>query len=139
MRMRAKNSFGMSQKERRNRYFSQEFRIKKVREIERGISKVSDVCKEYCVSSTSVYRWMEKYDTSRAKSERMVVESKSDTHTIMALREKISELEQLVGQKEVLLSFQEKMLEYAQEYCGVDLKKKFLQNPSSTSGSTEKS
>ena len=68
----------------------------------------------------------------------MIVESKSDTKTIVALRDKISDLEQLLGQKEVLLIFQEKMLDYAQEYCGVDIKKKFLKNPSSTSGKTPK-
>lgn len=139
MEMRAKNRFGMSQKERRNRYFSTEFKIKKVREIETGISKVSEICKEYSVSYTSVYRWIEKFGTPKEKRERMVVESKSDTKTIVALRDKISDLEQLLGQKEVLLTFQEKMLEYAQKHCGVDLKKKFLGSPSSTSGITGKS
>lgn len=138
MMMRAKDRFRMSQKERQNRYFSTEFKIKKVREIETGISKVSEICKEYSVTDTAVYRWVKKYGTPKEKRERMIVESKSDTKTIVALRDKISDLEQLLGQKEVLLIFQEKMLDYAQEYCGVDIKKKFLKNPSSTSGKTPK-
>ena len=138
MMMRAKDRFRMSQKERQNRYFSTEFKIKKVREIETGISKVSEICKEYSVTDTAVYRWVKKYGTTKEKRERMIVESKSDTKTIVALRDKISDLEQLLGQKEVLLIFQEKMLDYAQEYCGVDIKKKFLKNPSSTSGKTPK-
>ena len=138
MMMRAKDRFRMRQKERQNRYFSTEFKIKKVREIETGISKVSEICKEYSVTDTAVYRWVKKYGTPKEKRERMIVESKSDTKTIVALRDKISDLEQLLGQKEVLLIFQEKMLDYAQEYCGVDIKKKFLKNPSSTSGKTPK-
>ena len=138
MMMRAKDRFRMSQKERQNRYFSTEFKIKKVREIETGISKVSEICKEYSVTDTAVYRWVKKYGTPKEKRERMIVESKSDTKTIVALRDKISDLEQLLGQTEVLLILQEKMHDYAQEYCGVDIKKKFLKNPSSTSGKTPK-
>jgi len=99
--------------------------MKKVKEIETGRSKISEICKEYEVSYTSVYRWIKKYGRPKEKNERIIVESKSDTQLIMNLRSKISELEQLVGQKEILLIFKEKMLDYAQEYCGVDIKKKF--------------
>ncbi len=126
----------MNSSQRSNRYFSTEFKMKKVKEIETGRSKISEVCKEYEVSSTSVYRWIKKYGRPKEKNERIIIESKSDTQLIMHLRSKIAELEQLVGQKEVLISFKEKMLDYAQEYCGVDIKKKFLNKASTTSGKT---
>jgi transposase-like protein len=134
--MKAKNNFRMNSSQRSNRYFSTEFKMKKVKEIETGRSKISEVCKEYEVSSTSVYRWIKKYGRPKEKNERIIIESKSDTQLIMHLRSKIAELEQLVGQKEVLISFKEKMLDYAQEYCGVDIKKKFLNKASTTSGKT---
>lgn len=136
IKMKAKNNFRMNSSQRSNRYFSTEFKMKKVKEIETGRSKISEVCKEYEVSSTSVYRWIKKYGRPKEKNERIIIESKSDTQLIMHLRSKIAELEQLVGQKEVLISFKEKMLDYAQEYCGVDIKKKFLNKASTTSGKT---
>ena len=128
----------MNSSQRSNRYFSTEFKIKKVKEIETGRSKISEICKEYEVSSTSIYRWIKKYGRPKEKNERIIVESKSDTQLIMHLRSRVAELEQLVGQKEVLLIFKEKMLDYAQEYCGVDIKKKFSTKASTTSGKTEK-
>lgn len=136
IKMKAKNNFRMNSSQRSNRYFSTEFKMKKVKEIETGRSKISEICKEYEVSSTSVYRWIKKYGRPKEKNERIIIESKSDTQLIMHLRSKIAELEQLVGQKEVLISFKEKMLDYAQEYCGVDIKKKFLNKASTTSGKT---
>src|SRR5690606_27038699 len=123
IKMKAKNNFRMNSSQRSNRYFSTEFKIKKVKEIETGRSKISEICKEYEVSSTSIYRWIKKYGRPKEKNERIIVESKSDTQLIMHLRSRVAELEQLVGQKEVLLIFKEKMLDYAQEYCGVDIKK----------------
>lgn len=138
IKMKAKNNFRMNSSQRSNRYFSTEFKMKKVKEIETGRSRISDICKEYEVSYTSVYRWLKKYGRPKEKNERIIVESKSDTQLIMNLRSKISELEQLVGQKEVLLIFKDKMLDYAQEYCGVDIKKKFSNKASTTSGKTGK-
>lgn len=136
IKMKAKNKFKMSSSERHNRYFSTEFKMKKVKEIETGRSRISEICKEYEVSHTSVYRWIKKYGRPKDRNERIIIESKSDTQLIQNLRSKIAELEQLVGQKEVLLSFKDKMLDYAQEYCGVDIKKKFLNGASTSSGKT---
>jgi predicted RNA-binding protein with EMAP domain len=74
----------------------------------------------------------------RKKQERMIVESLSDTKKIIALKEKIKELEQAVGQKQIQLDFLEKMMEIAQEEYGVDIKKKFSISPSAGSGSIAK-
>lgn len=129
----------MSTSERQRRYFSKDFKIKKVQEIESGRTKVSEVCKEYEVSRTTVYRWLRKFGAPKNKYERMVVESKSDTQTILALKEKIAELEKLVGQKEVLLAFKDKMIEYMQDNSSEDIKKKLSNIRSTISGKTEKS
>ena len=56
------------------------------------------------------------------------MESKSDTTKILALQKKIAELERLVGQKQVQLDFQEKMIEIAEETYQVDIKKNSVQN-----------
>ncbi len=50
-----------SKRLRTNRYFSEDFQRKKIREIQKILTTVSQVCKEYDVSYTSVYRWIHKY------------------------------------------------------------------------------
>jgi len=122
-----------------NRSFSEEFKKEKVRELERNISSVSDICKTYTVSRTSVYRWIYKYSAMAKKQVKQIVEAKSDTRKIRALEERIKELERIVGQKQLLLEFNEKMIEIAEATYGVDIKKKVGSKLSSGTISTEKS
>jgi transposase len=122
-----------------NRSFSEEFKREKVRELERNISSVSDICKTYTVSRTSVYRWIYKYSAMAKKQVKQIVEAKSDTRKIRALEERIKELERIVGQKQLLLEFNEKMIEIAEATYGVDIKKKVGSKLSSGTTSTEKS
>jgi len=57
------------------------------------------------------------------------VETKSDTAKILALQKKIADLERLLGQKQVQLDFQNKMIEIAEQTYQVDIKKKFEPKP----------
>jgi hypothetical protein len=57
------------------------------------------------------------------------VETKSDTTKILALQKKIADLERLLGQKQVQLDFQNKMIEIAEETYQVDIKKKSETKP----------
>jgi hypothetical protein len=67
------------------------------------------------------------------------VEEESDTRKIKELQSKIAELERLLGQKEVQLTFQDKLIEIAEETYGIDIKKNSGTKPPSGSGNTEKS
>ena len=109
---------------RSTRYFSEDFKRKKVEEIDKRITSISDICKEYDVSNTAVYRWVYKYSLMRKKGVKMVVEAQSDTAKIKALKEHIKELEQLLGQKQFEVDFMKKQMEIASEDYGVDFKKK---------------
>lgn len=110
--------------ERQNRHFSESFKVKKVQEIERGITRISEICKEYEVSDTSVRKWILKYSTMKKKAERLIVESKSDTQKILDLKKQIAELERLLGQKQIQLEFKDTMIEIAEEMYKIDIKKK---------------
>jgi transposase-like protein len=46
--------FKLSEAERRSRYFSEEFKIQKVRELEQKSCTISDICREYEVSVVAV-------------------------------------------------------------------------------------
>jgi len=121
-----------------HRYFSEDFKKKKVRELERKITSIPDICRTYSVSRTSVYRWIYKYSVMAKKQVKQVVEAKSDTQRIKALEARIKELERIVGQKQLLLEFQDKMIEIAEADYGVDIKKKVGSKLSSGTTSTDK-
>ena len=50
----------------------------------------------------------------------------------------VKELERIVGQKQILIDFKEKMIEIAEEKYGIEIKKKKGSQPSSGSGKTGK-
>jgi transposase len=122
----------------KNRYFSEDFKKSKVKELERNLVSISDICKTYSVSRTSVYRWLYKYSIMKKKGVKQVVEAKSDTQRIRMLEERIRELERLVGQKQILIEFKDKMIEIAESTYGVDIKKKVGSRLSSGSNTTDK-
>ncbi len=137
--MRQNNFFDQEQRVLQNRYFSDEFKKKKIRELENNLTSVSDICKTYSVSRTSVYRWIYKYSTMAKKQTKQVVEAKSDTKKIKYLEARIKELEQIVGQKQLLIEFKDKMIEIAEDTYNIDIKKKLSSRLSSGTNSTDKS
>jgi len=134
--MATRDQFKMTTAERRRRHFSDSFKIQKIRELETGKTKVSELCKQYEVASTNVYRWLNKFGVMKDKKERLIVETDSDTKQLLALKKRIAELEQIIGQKQILIDFKDKMIDLAEESYGVDIKKKFSTQPSNTSGTT---
>ncbi|MEG9326995.1 transposase [Salinimicrobium catena] len=131
--------FSKEVSQRVNRYFSDSFKRKKVREIERNLTTVSEVSKEYEVSTTAIYKWLDKYSRNRKRGVKQVVELMSDTRKIQDLKAKIRELEQLVGQKQFEIEFKNKMIDIAEEMYDIDIKKKLGSKPLPGSGSTGKS
>lgn len=129
-----KYKFKSSPSDRRLRSFSENFKKQKVEEILCQRTSVLEISRQYEVSSTSVYRWMYKFGSMKKKKERVIVETDSDTKELLALKKRIAELERVIGQKQILLDFKEKMIELAEETYKVDIKKKFTTKPSDTSG-----
>ena len=127
-----------SSNERIQRYFSEDFKKKKVREIEQNVVTVLQITREYGVSKTSVYKWIYKYSAMRKKAVKQVVEAKSDTVKIVHLRDEVRNMERLVGQKQIRIDFLEKMIELAEQEYGIDIKKKFSSIPLNGSGQTGK-
>ena len=116
--------FDHEHKPQYKRSFSEEFKKKKIRDLERNITSIPDICKTYSVSRSAVYKWIYKYSVMAKKQVKQVVEAKSDTQKIRALEERIKELERIVGQKQLLLEFKDKMIEIAEATYNVDIKKK---------------
>jgi archaellum component FlaC len=73
------------------------------------------------------------------KDVKQVVEAKSDTKKIQALEDRVKELEQALGQKQMMIDIKDKMIEIAEDTYDIDIKKKLVSKASSGSGTTGKS
>ncbi len=135
--MATRKQFKLTHSERQLRHFSDSFKIQKVRELEVGKTKISELCKQYEVSATSIYRWLNKFGTMANKKERLIIETDSDTKQLIELKRKLANLEQIIGQKQIIIDFKDKMIDLAEQTYGVDIKKKFSTQHSNTSGNTE--
>lgn len=129
----------LTTRERQNRTFSEDLKRRIVLELDKGLVKMSEVCREYQVRGNTVYKWIYKYSMTRKKGVRMVVEAESDTIKLKQLREQLREYEQLIGQKQIKIEFLEKLIELAGDEMGQDLKKKYGSRPSNGSGSNASS
>lgn len=110
---------------RKVRRFSTDFKVEKVQLIEEGKLTVSEISKDYQVSPTAVYKWLDKFSKYLKKSERLIVEKESEESKNKALKSKIAELERLLGQKEIAISHLEQVIKITSEDLGVDVKKKY--------------
>jgi len=114
----------LNQKGRSNRYFSNELKQKLVRDLERNVITKAEISRAYQVSRTSIDRWVYKYSILMKKGVKMVVESKSATQTILALKEELKQMKELLGDKEVKISYLEKLIELTEKDLSIDIKKK---------------
>lgn len=121
-------------RERRNRGFSEEIKRKKVSELDRNLVTISELCREYQVSRTSVYKWVYLYSKMKKKGVKQVIEAKSDSRKLLQMKAQIKELQRIVGEKQILLDFKDKMIEIAEEEYGVEIKKKFSGEQSTGTG-----
>lgn len=131
--MAKREQFKLTLEERKRRRFSDSFKREKVEEIDRGKVTVAELSREYEVSTTSIYKWIDKF-SNREKKERLIMETESDTRKLKAYKERIAELERLLGQKQIELEYKEKMIELAEELYDIDIKKNCTTQRSDSSG-----
>lgn len=136
--MEGRGFFNEEQRFKQNRYFSVDFKRKRVQELENNLITVTEIYKTYKVSRSSIYKWIYKFSNMAKKQVKQVVEAKSDTRKIQLLEDQIKELERIIGQKQILIDFQDKMIEIAERTYDVDIKKKLGSKLSSGTGTTER-
>jgi len=124
--------------EKYNRYFSEGFKKKIVDEINRKLLTISEVSKEYDVSRSAIYKCLYRYSKLRKKGMRQVIELESDTLKLKQLKSEVAELHRIIGEKQILLDFQEKLIELAEAEYKVDIKKKLSEKLFCGIGITEK-
>ena len=115
------------------RTFSEELKRKIVADIEQGKLSPTEVSRCYSVRRSNVYKWIKLYGSPTTASERLVLECDSDTRKAIALQARIAELERVIGRKQLELQIYEELIALAGKHYGVDLKKTFGPNSSSSS------
>ena len=110
---------------RQRRVFSPTLRKEIVGLIESGKLNVTAASREYQVSAPSIYNWMHRYSTYNKKGVVLVVDKQSQESKLQQMQNRIAELEQAVGHKQMQIDFYQKYLEIASEYVDDDVKKKF--------------
>lgn len=119
------------------RTFSEELKRKIVKDLLAGKASVAGVCREYSVSTTSVYRWLHKYSPHTQKGVRVVLELDSEGYRTKELEQRLRDAEAALGRKQMEVDFLEKMIEIASEEYGIDIKKKPSTGRSTGSGSSK--
>ena len=113
----------MKNERKLRRTFSIEFKKEKVSLIDSGKLTVREVSDIYDVSHTAVYKWIKKFSRID-KTERIVVEKISEEQKNKELLKRISELERIVGKKQLELDYYKTTIEVLNEQEGEDLVKK---------------
>jgi transposase len=118
---------------RQRRIFSVELKKQIVKDIEQGKMTVQQTCREYSIVAISVYRWIEKFSHNLQRGTVLIMQKKSDATQKEELLKKIKELEAALGRKQLELEVKEKIIEFASEELGVDIKKKYATGSLNTS------
>jgi len=105
------------------RRYSEDFRLKVVKDYESGKNTVYELEKIYDISNSTIYKWIYKYSSYNKKSIKVVELKDSQMDKIKKLQNKIAELEQAIGQKQMNIDYLEKMIELAKEHYDIDIKK----------------
>jgi transposase len=135
--MATRTQFELNPLEKQKRRFSEQFKREKVKLIDQGKVKVSEICRMYDVSGTSVYQWIDKYG-SGPKIEKLIVEKHSETKALLEMQKRLAELERLLGQKQIEVEFYKKMIDIAEDHYDINIKKNYSTQQSDTSGRKEK-
>lgn len=119
------------------RVFTEAFKRARVKEFEQGKFTVAEISGLYQVSNTAVYKWISKYSGVPKPGIKVIDMADSPDLKFKELKERIAELERLVGRKEIQLDFALKMIDMAEEMYGIDIKKKCGTERSNGSRKTE--
>ena len=133
-----KNSGFRGPKIKGRRIFSESFKRSKVKDIENGLYKISELASLYDVSASAIYKWLYKYSVHYQRSSLQVVQMESEAHKSQILLSRVKELEAALGRKQLELEYLENLIKLASSELNLDLKKNFDTKSSPTSKRSEK-
>ena len=110
---------------RKHRKFSEDFKKNLVATFEKGEFSIVQLEKLYGIGNATIYNWIYKYSNFNEKGCRIVEMKDSNQTKLKELTNKVKQLEQMVGQKQMAIEYLEKMIELAKTELNIDLKKNY--------------
>jgi transposase-like protein len=123
---------------RKRRVFTDEFKQSLVKEFDTGQFSVNELGRLHGIADTVIYRWIYKFSTFNQKGYRIIEMKESSNKKLKDLEQKVKNLEQIVGKKQIMIDYLEKMMEIAKDELDIDIKKNFNTSQSAGSGKTKK-
>jgi transposase len=120
------------------RYFSEEFKKSKVKELVEKQITVTQLSRLYRVTRPAVYKWLYQYSDHYKQKTTLVVQMESESYKTQRLQQQVAEMERTIGQKQLEIDFLNKLFEIASEEIGYDLKKNFSPKLSNGTAANEK-
>ena len=119
----------------KQRKYSEDFKRSIVQDFESGKFSVVQLERLHNISNQSIYNWIYKFSHSNEHGQRIVEMKDSSTQKLKALEQRVKELEQVVGRKQIEIDYPEKMIDIAKEELQIDIKKNFSTPQSNGSAS----
>lgn len=123
---------------RKLRVYSEEFKKQLVMDFESGRHSVLQLEQLHGVSNATIYNWIYKFSTFNGKGYRIVEMKESTSSKVAQMQQRIKELESIVGRKQIMIDYLEKMMDIAKDELDIDIKKNFGTPQSSGSKKIEK-
>lgn len=120
------------------RKYSEDFKLKIVRDFEKGSMSVYQLSSCYSIAPQTIYNWIYKLSTFNQKGIRIVEMKDSNTAKLKEMEQRIRDLERMVGQKQINIDYLEKMIDLAKTELDIDIKKNYGTPQSGGSGKTGK-
>lgn len=107
------------------RKFTDDFKRQVVKEFEQGTMSVRQMARLYGIANTQIYSWIYKFSIFNEKGCRIIEMKESQSSKLKEMEERIKELERVVGQKQIMIEYLDKMIDLTKEEFNIDIKKNF--------------
>jgi transposase-like protein len=107
------------------RYFSEAFKKEKVDEILSKRTTIKEFSLLYEIKPSVIYRWLHKYSKVKLSGIKIHYEMETEEQKTLFYKDKVVELERIVGIKQIEIDFLNKLIEIASSELDVDIKKNF--------------
>jgi transposase-like protein len=120
------------------RYFSETFKREKIDEILSKKTTIKELSVLYEIKPPVIYRWLHKYSKVKLSGIKIHYEMETEEQKTLFYKDKVAELERIVGIKQIEIDFLNKLIEIASSELNVDIKKNFSTYQSNGSEITRK-
>lgn len=107
------------------RSYSEAFKKEKVDEILSKKTTINELSLLYEIKPGVIYRWLHQYSKVKLSGVKIHYEMETEEQKTLFYKDKVAELERIVGIKQIEIDFLNKLIEIASSELNVDIKKNF--------------